>query len=119
MKQIAAGVEPRPGAVSGTPSADGYSLSRGGALRAGDQRVDFLISRADRDAREEASWQQRGRPRSARQRPLSCLSKAQPGARCPLSAKLSQHDQRFACPCFMTDLWRSAERHPGRGERPG
>ena len=38
-------------AVSATPSTDGSFSSRGGALPAGDQRVDFLISRADRDER--------------------------------------------------------------------
>jgi len=54
MKEIAARGRTQTGLVSATPSTDGSFVCRGGALRAGDQRVDFLICRADRGAREEA-----------------------------------------------------------------
>ena len=53
MKEIAARGRTQTGVVSATPSTDGSFSSRGGALPAGDQRVDFLVSRVDRDARGE------------------------------------------------------------------
>ena len=93
MKEIAARGRTQTGVVSATPSTDGSFVCRGGALRAGDQRVDFLISRADRGAVKEAHGNSVVGP--VRTATPALLPPRQPGVPTP-SAQLSQGDRRFA-----------------------